>query len=214
MPLDNDYGALALNPVGSYLGGVQLKLTPEDITVYDNAGREIGAWPYNCIRQFREEKDVFAFTSGRRGPYGVNEYLFQMSPRSLPKLKQTISDYTGENSNVLMRHLCLVMRPRPTYMATAPLTLLALLDKPAQEDQKEVPTSQSLDRTVHPGRKWIPLSHSHCLPCWQIALRFPSQGQAQSKWRAAPGRYSHRPGSTPSLLSWQHLSEVSTFTMS
>ena len=40
--LDTDYGALALNPVGSYLGGVQLKLTPEDITVYDNAGREIG----------------------------------------------------------------------------------------------------------------------------------------------------------------------------
>ena len=38
---------------------------------------------------------MFAFTSGRRGPYGVNEYLFQMSPRSLPKLKQTISDYTG-----------------------------------------------------------------------------------------------------------------------
>ena len=33
--------------------------------------------------------------TGRRGPYGVNEYLFQMSPRSLPKLKQTISDYTG-----------------------------------------------------------------------------------------------------------------------
>lgn len=25
----------------------------------------------------------------------MNEYLFQMSPRSLPKLKQTISDYTG-----------------------------------------------------------------------------------------------------------------------
>ena len=40
--LGTDYGALALNPVGSYLGGVQLKLTPEDITVYDNAGREIG----------------------------------------------------------------------------------------------------------------------------------------------------------------------------
>lgn len=38
---------------------------------------------------------MFAFTSGRRGPYGVSEYLFQMSPRALPKLKQTISDYTG-----------------------------------------------------------------------------------------------------------------------
>ena len=37
-----DYGALALNPVGSYLGGVQLKLTREDIIVFDNGGNHIG----------------------------------------------------------------------------------------------------------------------------------------------------------------------------
>ena len=54
-----------------------------------------GKWPYHCIREFREEKDVFAFTSGRRGPYGVKVYLFKMAPAMLPVLKQTISEYTG-----------------------------------------------------------------------------------------------------------------------
>lgn len=47
--IHSDYGALALNPVGSYLGGVQLKLTREDIVVFDVAGNQIGECVQLCL---------------------------------------------------------------------------------------------------------------------------------------------------------------------
>lgn len=60
-------------------------------------GTEVATWPYNCIRQFGAEEELrqFTFISGRRGPFGVSEYAFELSEQTLMKLQDALTQFTG-----------------------------------------------------------------------------------------------------------------------
>lgn len=83
--------------VGNHAGSCLLHLTGAAITVKYMTGEEIASWPYNCIRQFRADEDTgqFSFYSGRRGPYGVAEYKFDMSEPILMELQDALTQFTG-----------------------------------------------------------------------------------------------------------------------
>ena len=53
----------------------------------------IGNWPYGVIRKFRfdDDKKQFSFESGRRGPFGVAEYLFKLNSRTYFYLRETVN---------------------------------------------------------------------------------------------------------------------------
>ena len=50
-------------------------------------------WTYCCIREFRfdDEKFQFSFKSGRRGPFGVADYLFKLHSRTYYNLRETVN---------------------------------------------------------------------------------------------------------------------------
>lgn len=56
-------------------------------------GKELGKWPHVFIREFRfdDEKLQFAFKSGRRGPFGVADYLFKLHNRTYYDLRETVN---------------------------------------------------------------------------------------------------------------------------
>lgn len=58
-----------------------------------SSGKEIGVWTYSCIREFRfdDEKFQFSFKSGRRGPFGVANYLFKLHSRTYYNLRETVN---------------------------------------------------------------------------------------------------------------------------
>lgn len=91
--------------VGNHIGSCLLHLTGAAITVKYTHGNDIASWPYNCIRQFRadEETRQFSFFSGRRGPYGVAEYKFDMTEEMLLSLQDALTQFTGAkfNSNMM-----------------------------------------------------------------------------------------------------------------
>lgn len=91
--------AKALCDIGPLCSGeCRISLTASAITVSDVNGIELGSWPYNAIRQFRGDdinSGKFSFTSGRRGPFGVGDYDFFLTPLYLNELKSTLSKYTG-----------------------------------------------------------------------------------------------------------------------
>ena len=58
-------------------------------------GRAIGSWPYNAIRDFSCRDGSFSFTSGRRGPFGIGTYRFQLTPTVLTKLTSAVTLITG-----------------------------------------------------------------------------------------------------------------------
>ena len=58
-------------------------------------GRALGSWPYNVIRDFSCRDGNFSFTSGRRGPFGVGTYQFQLTPSVLTKLTSAVTMLTG-----------------------------------------------------------------------------------------------------------------------
>lgn len=85
--------------IGAFSGGeCRISLTDSAINISDPSGVELGSWSYNAIRQFRGDEAVvgtFGFTSGRRGPFGVGNYDFFLSPLYLNELKSTLTKYTG-----------------------------------------------------------------------------------------------------------------------
>ena len=58
-------------------------------------GKAIGTWPFDTIRDFSCQDGNFSFTSGRRGPFGVQTHLYQLTPAVLMKLTTAVTAITG-----------------------------------------------------------------------------------------------------------------------
>eukprot|EP00731_Ephydatia_muelleri_P030135 Em0021g658a len=90
------YHVTALCHIGDFQGGECLiYLSVTSIAVCARNGRALGSWPYNVIRDFSCRDGNFSFTSGRRGPFGVGTYQFQLTPSVLTKLSSAITVLTG-----------------------------------------------------------------------------------------------------------------------
>ena len=85
---------MATQPINGYVGSCRLQVTSTAIIVSTN-GNELATWLYNCIRQFNAIDCFFSFTSGRRGPFGVGEYCFELPQKKVLEIQKKISSYTG-----------------------------------------------------------------------------------------------------------------------
>ena len=77
------------------MGPCKLTITNTAIIVSQNNGDELATWVFNCIRQFNAVDCYFSFTSGRRGPFGVGEYCFELPQKKVAEIQKKISDCTG-----------------------------------------------------------------------------------------------------------------------
>ena len=89
------YSAVAMQPICGYMGPCNLNITNTAIIVSQNSGDELATWVFNCIRQFNAVDCYFSFTSGRRGPFGVGEYCFELPQKKVAEIQKKISDCTG-----------------------------------------------------------------------------------------------------------------------
>ena len=66
----------------------------------NGTGKEIGRWPYAFIRKFRfdDERSQFSFTSGRRGVFGLADYLFRLHNRTYFNLRDTVNTIANGRS--------------------------------------------------------------------------------------------------------------------
>ena len=88
--------AEALTPVGSHTGPCQLVFEKKSITIKGRSSSELGVWPYDVIRRFFcHDLVYFTFTSGRRGPFGVQDYKFRVQEHDLVALQKVLAQYTG-----------------------------------------------------------------------------------------------------------------------
>ena len=88
----------ALTPVGNYTDGAcTIQLKDHALVISQMSGAEINKWPYNSIRHFviYAETGKFGFQSGRRGPYGVAEYTFDITEKRLADLLSALDGFTG-----------------------------------------------------------------------------------------------------------------------
>ena len=86
---------MATQSVDGYTGQCRLQITKTAIIVSLSNGEELATWLYNCIRQFNAVDCCFSFTSGRRGPFGVGEYCFELPQKKVAEIQKKISGYTG-----------------------------------------------------------------------------------------------------------------------
>ena len=90
------YHATALCRIGDFQGGECLiYLSVTSIAVCARNGGAVGSWPYNVIRDFSCQDGNFSFTSGRRGPFGIEAYQFELTPPVLAMLTSAITVLTG-----------------------------------------------------------------------------------------------------------------------
>ena len=96
-----EFPAIALNQIGKFSGQCLIYLTGAAVTVKRPDGSELATWPYNVIRQFRAEDDYgkFSFLSGRRGPFGLAEYVFELTDHILTQLQDVLTQFTGAQFN-------------------------------------------------------------------------------------------------------------------
>lgn len=113
-----EFLASALHAVGSLKGPCLITLTGAAITVKKLDGTEVATWPYNCIRQFGAEEELrqFTFISGRRGPFGVSEYAFELSEQTLKRLQDALTQFTGAKFGTGFSGN---RRPPPNYSSVA-----------------------------------------------------------------------------------------------
>jgi len=90
-----DYSAVATQPICGYTGPCRLHITGTAIIVHQSQGEELATWLYNTIRQFNTVDSTFSFTSGRRGPFGVGDYSFELPQKKVSEIQKKISGYTG-----------------------------------------------------------------------------------------------------------------------
>lgn len=91
----DQYSAVATQPISGYIGQCRLCITKTAIIVSQSNGEELATWLYNCIRQFNAVDCCFSFTSGRRGPFGVGEYCFELPQKKVVDIQKKISGHTG-----------------------------------------------------------------------------------------------------------------------
>ena len=92
------YPACSVSPIGSFQGGdciITLSSTALTISLPDN--HHLATWDYSTIRNFSCSSTLFCFTSGRRGPFGLQEYNFKMSTSTMLSLISALSTTTGVN---------------------------------------------------------------------------------------------------------------------
>ena len=77
------------------MGPCRLHITTTAIIVSRSNGDELATWLFNCIRQFNAVDCYFSFTSGRRGPFGVGEYCFELPQKKVVEIQKKISGHTG-----------------------------------------------------------------------------------------------------------------------
>lgn len=93
-----EFHANTLSLVGEFKGHCVISvneealsvLTPHDMTL-------VAQWLYSDIRRFRADVNdsVFVFESGRRGPFGAQEYQFELVKTDLQQLQSTVTVFTG-----------------------------------------------------------------------------------------------------------------------
>ena len=84
-----------MQPICGYMGPCRLHITTTAIIVSRSNGDELATWLFNCIRQFNAVDCYFSFTSGRRGPFGVGEYCFELPQKKVVEIQKKISGHTG-----------------------------------------------------------------------------------------------------------------------
>ncbi len=92
-----EFPATALSYMETFHGHCIIQLTGAAISVKRPNGNMVASWPYNCIRQFRAEDETgtFSFLSGRRGPFGVAEYIFELQEPILTSMQDALTQFTG-----------------------------------------------------------------------------------------------------------------------
>ena len=93
--------AYALKYINDFKGPCILQVRQQAIVIKNSNGTIIGSWPYNVIREFKFEdpEKHFMFTSGRRGPFGVANYLFDLHDRIYYSIRETVN-YIAKGGNV------------------------------------------------------------------------------------------------------------------
>lgn len=96
-----DFSALAVKFINDFSGPCTLQVREDSIAVKRSNGKEIGRWPYAFIREFRfdDERIQFSFMSGRRGIFGVADYLFKLHNRTYFNLRETVNRIASGRSS-------------------------------------------------------------------------------------------------------------------
>ena len=92
------YPAYSISGIGDFPGGdCLITLSRMDLTISSLDNRGLATWQYSTIRGFSYSHalGLFWFTSGRRGPYGAQEYEFTVHPLKLSSLFSVLSEVTG-----------------------------------------------------------------------------------------------------------------------
>lgn len=86
-----------MTPINGYTGPCKLCLSKRYLSIKTDSLNELGTWPYESIRRFfTQDLNYFSFTSGRRGPFGVADYKFNVNELDLILLQKTLTQNTGE----------------------------------------------------------------------------------------------------------------------
>lgn len=88
-----DFFGLSMTYINDFTGSCTIQVWEDSISIKGSNGRKIGSWPYAFIREFRfdDERFQFSFKSGRRGPFGVADYLFKLHDRTFYGLRETVN---------------------------------------------------------------------------------------------------------------------------
>ena len=96
LPHAVSYPAYSVSPIGDFGGGdCFITLSDTRLSISSHDGHLIATWRYCTIRSFNWSSTDFCFISGRRGPYGVQEYTFNVSPSVMMILYSVLSKITG-----------------------------------------------------------------------------------------------------------------------
>lgn len=88
-----EYVAYSLSYINDFKGPCIIQIRHDSIVIKKSSGSAIGAWRYNLIREFRfdDENKTFRFTSGRRGPFGLANYVFDLHDRIYYSIRETVN---------------------------------------------------------------------------------------------------------------------------
>ena len=88
-----EYVAYALRYINDYKGPCILQVRPDALVVKKSNGVALGSWAYSVIREFKfdDMEKNFLFTSGRRGPFGVENYNFDLHDRIYYSIRETVN---------------------------------------------------------------------------------------------------------------------------
>ena len=84
--------------MGGYRGDCLITAGEEALSILSPEDRSvIASWQYGYIRKFRTDstENLFIFTSGSHGPFGVKEYRLELAKEDLSRLQSVITATTG-----------------------------------------------------------------------------------------------------------------------